>query len=93
MGVHHAEAHHMPRVKWGTEPDTCLGIVDLFNLNQCDLLNLTRSLQTEFQLSRTIIKRVREENTLFDVNSPKMHFFFLNFFIIKVEVGLYLYTG
>ena len=35
----------------------------------------TRSLQTEFQLSRTIIKRVREENTLFDVKSPKMLFF------------------
>ena len=31
------------------------------------------SLQTEFQPSRTIIKRVREENTRFNVNSPKIH--------------------
>ena len=33
----------------------------------------TTSLQTEFQPSRTIIKRVREENTRFNVNSPKIH--------------------
>ena len=36
----------------------------------------SRSLQTEFQASRAIIKRVREENALFDVKPPKMHGFF-----------------
>ena len=45
----------------------------------------SRSLQTEFQPSRTIIKRVREEKTLFDVKSPKMHGFFLLIFYNKAS--------